>query len=219
MAHVDGRSPISHLDGEAIESAARGEVTPAMRWHLKACSRCRSRVEEARSLLALLGLLGEAGVLAGSHRWFRSRALAALRQLRQRGGSFQGFLRCTYDSLIGSYPAGARGPTGPGRQIHFEGAEYELDVLLIPPSEESPGSITGQVMPRSARSRALDLARLNVRARDGSGRDISLAPDGFGMFSMRGDWRAPIEISIAGGSEPLEAFVPSAGDIDADLSK
>jgi hypothetical protein len=213
MGHADPKSPTPHLSEEAVEAAAAGEARPATGRHIQSCDRCRRRVDE---LASLLRLLDDARGFTASPGWFRSRALAALRRARMHGHGFGGFLRCAYDSLSTSLIAGVRGPAGPGRQLLFEGSGLELDVHLVPPSEESPGSVTGQLTPGPDRSQSVAFDQLHVRLRDRTGREASSTPDGFGMFSLSGDWQAPLEISIAGWSEPLEAFVPSPHDIDPD---
>jgi hypothetical protein len=213
MEQQDRIPPTPHLEDEVIEAAASGEIEPDARRHLRECPRCRKRVDQ---LGTVLELLGDAFELTTSPGWFRSRALAALKRVRERGRDFRGYLRCTFDSLISTAPNGARGPAGPGRQLLFEGSGYELDIHLVPPSEESPGAVTGQLLPASDAPEQLAYERLLVRVRDRHGNEASSVPDRFGMFSLNGDWRAPLEIAIDGERAPLEVFVPCPFDIEPD---
>jgi hypothetical protein len=113
-----------------------------------------------------------------------------------------------------------RGPAGPGRQLLFEGAGVELDLHVASRSEDFPGCLTGQVLLTPEVSSAMDTRRtradLRIQVTDDAGRDAITVTDGFGVFSLTGDWRTPLIVTMQDGESVHEAFIPSTAPDDYD---
>ena len=199
-SHPDDRVLAEVAAGDRSESDAHPDA------HLASCARCMQRVDELRQLIVVLG---EASRLPTPPPWFRTRALAAIRRRRERGSVWAGFMHCLHDSILAPALSPVRGPAAPGRQLLLQGPGLELDLRLLPPAEETPGRLTGQVL-LSSPERSDSPDDLAVEITDERGTSAAVRPDRFGIFSIAGDFQAPLIVTIRSRDWTEEAFVPEA---------
>jgi hypothetical protein len=98
----------------------------------------------------------------------------------------------------------------------MSGDDIELDLQLLPQSEEGPGRVAGQVITRTVSAGTFAGASgARVEIVDDRGTRAATDTDCLGVFSITGDWQLPLVITVDTGGGRHEAYVPN--DVEPEI--